>query len=271
MSAPKIDVAIPARKSAATIGEAVQSVLAQSFSNWRLTVYENTALDNTAEIVRAFGDDRIFVQTSTEDLPLVENWRRGFQNVEGDFFQLLCADDKLHPRCFELKMLAAQQPQNADIAVFSSNRRTVSAGGRPLFTQGYSNRGGRYTRAQVLRQSALRGNPLGAPPDLLFRADALRGFEFDKRVCPFMADVDMWEHALRHGDLFHLTQNLSDFRVHMSSVSGSRFWQNTAEALRFYNLRVRPHLSDAPVLSRAAPAFLLARAFARHAVYLCNR
>ena len=270
-AAPQIVVAIPARAAAATIGEAVQSVLAQSFSNWRLAVYENAAVDNTAEIVRAFADPRVVVKTSPAALSFRDNWQRCLQDLDGDFFQLLCADDKLHPHCFEQKLRLAQQPQNADIAVFSSNRRLLSAGGGALFEQGFAKRGGRHPRARVLRQAAWRGNPVGDPSVMLFRAAALRDFEFDKAVCPFMADADMWDFALQRGDLLHLPRALSDFRVHLAANSGSRFWQNTATALRFYRRRVRPHLQGGAFLRRAAPALLTTRAVARHLVYLCNR
>ena len=122
-----IFVAIPVYNGAPYIGQAIQSLISQSYPHWRLTVYDNASTDATREVVQSFSDDRITLAVIDKTVAVWDNWNRCLSEVKGDFFQLLCADDALHPSCFEKKIMLAEKPENAAITIFSSNRNLMSA------------------------------------------------------------------------------------------------------------------------------------------------
>ena len=98
-----IFVAIPVYNGAPYIGQAIQSLISQSYPHWRLTVYDNASTDATREVVQSFSDDRITLAVIDKTVAVWDNWNRCLSEVKSDFFQLLCADDALHPSCFEKK------------------------------------------------------------------------------------------------------------------------------------------------------------------------
>ena len=55
----RIGVVVPAYNAARWIGEAIASVLAQTYRDWRLVVVDDGSTDGTADVVVGFADERI--------------------------------------------------------------------------------------------------------------------------------------------------------------------------------------------------------------------
>ena len=265
-AAPLVTIAIPAKNNAATIGETIESLLAQTHRNWELAVYDNASDDGTREVVRAFGDARIRVHEHGGALTMAENWQRCLSRIDGEFFQLLCADDTLHSKCLEEKIRAAGKPENAGCVLFTSNRMLMNLSGRALFSLGFSRRARRATHADVLRGVVSKTNPIGDPATVLLRASAVR-----KETRPFsgrlVVDIDFWLRMLAHGDLCHLPETLSSFRL--GGVTGAQLGANFREYFRFYRNTVKPHLHGiGRVRYYCGYGLATARFLLRQAVYL---
>src|ERR1044072_2203629 len=56
---PLVSVVMPAYNAERFIGEAIESVLRQSYSNWELLVFDDESIDHTAEVVQNIQDSRI--------------------------------------------------------------------------------------------------------------------------------------------------------------------------------------------------------------------
>jgi len=97
--APLVDVNLFVRNGESTIGAAIESVLAQTWRNWTLTVLDNASTDATAAIVGSYmrEDARIRLRRSRVDLGLTENCARAFAQGEADFVMPKTADDVLAP------------------------------------------------------------------------------------------------------------------------------------------------------------------------------
>ena len=55
-----VSIIMPSWNTARFIGESIQSVLAQTYTNWELLIVDDCSTDNTDEIVQPFlSDDRI--------------------------------------------------------------------------------------------------------------------------------------------------------------------------------------------------------------------
>ena len=55
----KLTVGIPTYNRSGLLREAIESVLAQTFTDFRLIVSDNASDDDTPEVVRSFDDERI--------------------------------------------------------------------------------------------------------------------------------------------------------------------------------------------------------------------
>ncbi|HMZ48161.1 MAG TPA: glycosyltransferase, partial [Flavobacteriales bacterium] len=58
---PLISIILPARNAAPYLRECIDSVLAQTWSNWELLIVDNASTDGTHAIATSYSDPRISV------------------------------------------------------------------------------------------------------------------------------------------------------------------------------------------------------------------
>ena len=93
----KVTVGIPTFNRAGWLRESIESVLAQTFADFRLIVSDNASDDDTPEVVRSFDDERIHYVRSERNVGPVGNSRRLISLTETEFLVLLPDDDVLYP------------------------------------------------------------------------------------------------------------------------------------------------------------------------------
>lgn len=59
MTTPTISVVMPAYNHESYVGEALESVLNQSFTDFELVIIDDGSTDNTAQVIKSYDDDRI--------------------------------------------------------------------------------------------------------------------------------------------------------------------------------------------------------------------
>jgi len=127
---PKISVAIPVYKSA-FLKQAIDSVLAQTFSDWELVIVNDASPEPVAQIVSEYTDPRIrycINETNIGSEDPAANWNRCLELATGEFFCLLCDDDLYEPSFLEeMSALAVRYPE---VAVFRSRAKIIDEHGR---------------------------------------------------------------------------------------------------------------------------------------------
>jgi glycosyltransferase involved in cell wall biosynthesis len=93
----KVTVGIPTYNRSMWLQEAIKSVLAQSYEDFRLLICDNASEDETPDVVKSFGDSRIDYQRSSRNVGMIENFNRVMTSGESDFLVVLPDDDALHP------------------------------------------------------------------------------------------------------------------------------------------------------------------------------
>jgi len=108
---PIVSFGLPVRNGAPTIGQAIESVLAQTFQDWELVISDNLSSDGTSEICASFAaqDGRIRHIPSGRDLSLHENFQAAFHHSKGTYFRWHGDDDWLDPRYAERTLAALEQ------------------------------------------------------------------------------------------------------------------------------------------------------------------
>ena len=98
-SGPTVDIGMPAYRRPQFIGEAIESVLAQTYANWLLVVSENGPGGGEVEAaVRPYtSDPRIRFVTTGLNLGPAVNWTRVLQFGTAPYFSVVQDDDKLDP------------------------------------------------------------------------------------------------------------------------------------------------------------------------------
>jgi teichuronic acid biosynthesis glycosyltransferase TuaG len=85
------------------LGEAMESVINQSYSNWELLLINDGSTDRSRMIALSFKDERIrYFEQSNKGVSSARNL--GLDNIKGDYFCFLDADDVLTPSSIESRI-----------------------------------------------------------------------------------------------------------------------------------------------------------------------
>jgi glycosyltransferase involved in cell wall biosynthesis len=99
----KVSVIIPTYNYGKYLGEAIQSVLGQTFADFELIVVDDGSTDNTREVVDSFSDPRIkYIYQENRGLSAAEN--TGIKASCGEYISILGADDMWPPENLALKV-----------------------------------------------------------------------------------------------------------------------------------------------------------------------
>ena len=129
---PSVSVIMPAYNVAPYIAEAIESVLAQTFSDFELLIVDDGSTDGTAAIARHFAerDHRIrLLQQENRGLAAARN--TALEHARASALALLDSDDLWMPRFLEAQMAVLEARPEVDIV--TGNARTLGSheDGRP--------------------------------------------------------------------------------------------------------------------------------------------
>ena len=104
---PRVSLGMPVYNGADCLQETLESILAQTFTDFELIVCDNASTDGTEDVCRAYADrdDRIRYVRHRQNLGASKNFNRTFELSVGGYFKWAAHDDPLAPtylqRCVE--------------------------------------------------------------------------------------------------------------------------------------------------------------------------
>jgi glycosyltransferase involved in cell wall biosynthesis len=220
MNKVKISVCIPVYNCEEFIGEAIDSVLKQTFTDYELIILDNQSTDRTVQIIKQYTDPRIkFFQNDT-NIGMLGNWNKILTYTNGEYIKMLPADDYLSVNCLASQSKILDNDTQKKIALVSGRKNIVDSKGKIYFNRGLTNSDMQMSGFDAINKTVRSGgNTLGEPGSVMFRKDILaKAGSFDDGIY-YVMDVNMWFKMLLHGDLYFLKEVVCSFRV--SGVSES--------------------------------------------------
>lgn len=128
---PLISVIVPVFEAESYLRQCVQSVLAQTYSNWQLILVDDGSMDNSAKICDEYAarDSRISV-LHIPNCGMSAARNKALEFVEGDYIAFLDADDMLAP-CFLSFTLNVAIENNLDVVAVDLTRKERGLSGAP--------------------------------------------------------------------------------------------------------------------------------------------
>ena len=90
---PQVSIIMNVRNGAPTLSESIESVLAQTFTDWELIVWDDCSSDESAKVVARYRDPRIRYFLSPEDTPLGKARSNAIAQANGSWLAFLDQDD----------------------------------------------------------------------------------------------------------------------------------------------------------------------------------
>jgi glycosyltransferase involved in cell wall biosynthesis len=127
---PRVSVGMPVYNAQRYLREAIESLLAQTMSDFEILLSDNASTDATADICREYAarDPRVKYHRNATNLGVVANFNRTFELSAGQYFKWAAYDD-LHAPTY-LERCAAVLDREPGVAVSHSLTRSIDEDGR---------------------------------------------------------------------------------------------------------------------------------------------
>ena len=123
---PSFSVVMPAYNAERFVGEAIESVLAQSMPSWELLVVDDCSKDRTMEVCRSYRDPRIRAFLSPQNLNAAGARNLALERARGEFVAFLDSDDVAVPDRLERQHKALLADQ--ELGFLGSQVRLINEG-----------------------------------------------------------------------------------------------------------------------------------------------
>lgn len=201
---PKVSVLMPVYNGEKYIKQAIDSILAQSFSDFELLVIDDGSTDRSAEIVSSYRDERIRYVANATNLGLAGARNRAIEAARGEYLAWLDCDDISLPRRLEKQ-----------VRILDSDPRIGVCGTWVETIDGIKANVWRYpTDSQFLRARMLFDDPF-ATSSIMMRAVCVRDQELRFNLNhPPAEDYELWERVSRDWALTNIPEVLTQYRIH---------------------------------------------------------
>ena len=182
MKTPSVSVLMTAYNREKYIAEAIESVLAQTYTDFELIIVDDCSKDRTVEIARRYTTDpRVRVYVNEKNLGDYPNRNRAAELALGRYLKYVDADDVIYPHGLEVMVRGMERWPEAAFGICQPDNRIDL---RPYPLQ--------LSPAEAYRWHFLKGGLFGnAPLSAIIRAESFRavgGFTGKRHV----GDTEMW-------------------------------------------------------------------------------
>jgi len=101
---PTVSVVIPAYNRAHLVGQAIRSVLDQTYQDFEIIVVDDASTDNTEEVVKGFSDSRIRYLRHEQNYGAPWARNSGAEAARGEHLAFLDSDDVWYPQLLERQL-----------------------------------------------------------------------------------------------------------------------------------------------------------------------
>ena len=212
---PRVTVLISTYNDERFLAAAIDSVLAQTYSDFEIVVVNDASTDRSGEIAAGYRDPRVRVIENSSNLGTGPSLNRGLAVIRSEYVAKLDADDICFPQ--RLARQVAFLDTHPDVAAVGSQATVIDARRRRVrrLESWYE------TTEWGMRWRRIFQNPLIHSAAMFRRAivwDVLGGYEERYR---FGEDFDLWDRLGRQYTICNLPDRLIGRRVYPGSLSAA--------------------------------------------------
>jgi glycosyltransferase involved in cell wall biosynthesis len=251
---PVVCLGLPLYNQTQHLPEALNSLLAQTYRNFKLIVCDDSTEPGSGEIVKSFAvrDQRIIYYKNENRKGLVDNWRNCFDLAgNADYFAWVSDHDVWHPKWLESLIHILNTRANV-LLVYPKTAKIDEHGNRlnKKSKSNFSSLG--LSETQRVQTLCKRAKGFGNMVYGLFRVEALRRAGVFRRV--IWPDVILLLELSLQGDIHHVDEELwyrritASFRIERqkNSLFARKPWYITLPwpivnaSVLFWNTAIRP-------------------------------
>jgi glycosyltransferase involved in cell wall biosynthesis len=269
----KVNIGMPIYNEQDNIHQAIESVLNQKYTDWKLIICDNCSEDNTLQICQEYAlkDSRIIIVSNKDNIGAAENFKKVFELSNSEYFVWISGHDIWHPMFIEECVRSLDD--NPSVVLCHTKSKWIDQEGTEIDTigrgietrgldiisrfhivlwgMGYASAIYGLIRSSTLSQTKLGSKVVGTDHILLSELSLLGDITYIDQPLHYVRKIDdfgNWESYIKK--IFN--QDLSDFSA------TELFWNMICEYLKIINRHVEEH-ETRYVLSSSTVSCLLTK------------
>jgi glycosyltransferase involved in cell wall biosynthesis len=191
--------------------EALDSILNQTFTDFKLLVLNDNSIDTTLDILQAYQkkDHRVEIINKTKNEGPANLRNEGIEKSETEFIALMDADDIALPTRFEKQLAIFKKHPNVGVCgtwftFFGDKQKLIKHKVEP-----------EALKVQFLSSCGI-GNPTA-----MFRKSAIKDYKFEHQFVP-AEDYGLWSQVIQITDFYNIPESLLHYRWHPNNISQTK-------------------------------------------------
>lgn len=208
---PIVSIVLPCYNGADMLGDAIESVINQTFKDWELIIVNDCSTDNTLSVAEKYAavDSRIKVYSNPINSKLPTSLNNGFSYASGKYLTWTSDDNLLHPEMLEV--MSEYLDNHPTIGFVAADQLVSDFNGNILET---------VIVPDDLQKMILLNDYVKAC--FMYRksvADIIGEYRTDLFL---VEDYEYWIRMSFHTKFAHIPQVLYTYRVHSKSLTATR-------------------------------------------------
>ena len=126
---PKVSVLMPVFNGMPYLGEAIDSILNQTFTNFEFIIVDDCSTDDTVKFIESYQDPRIRLFHNQKNLGQTSTLNEGLKCVKAPFVARIDADDVSYPDRLE-KQVRFLEESGQEMVLVGSDMEVIDAEGK---------------------------------------------------------------------------------------------------------------------------------------------
>lgn len=223
MKNPKVSVLMPAYNAEKYIGEAIDSILNQSFKDFEFIIIDDCSLDKTWKIIKKYQrkDKRIVALKNTNNLKICQTLNRGIKEAKGKYIVRMDADDWSFPD--RIKKQFEYMDHNKKVAISGGSMIICNSNLKAYARRSYP------SEDMQLRKIIFRFSPF-SHPTVIFKTDIAK--KIGGYGTLYAEDIEFYLNMRKYGKFGNLDDDLIKYREVATSMTREKLKITEINTLR---------------------------------------
>lgn len=208
---PFVSVIMPVYNAKKYVGEAIESILDQTYKNFECIIVDDASTDETPTILESYRkkDARITVVRNERNKGVTKSLNNALRFARGKYIARMDADDWSYPERLQLQVNLMER--QSDVVVSGSFIEVCDSNLQIKYLRKYQ------LNDTNIRKHVFRYSPF-AHPATIWRADVFKKEKYDERIATCQ-DYELYFRVGKYGKFMNIGRPLLKLRIHDSSVS----------------------------------------------------
>ncbi len=206
---PLVSFVIPNHNEERYIAAALESILAQTYTNFECIVVDDGSSDKSPEILKEYAarDSRIKILTNEKNLRICKTLNRGIEAARGKYIVRMDGDDICYPTRLERQVQFMEDPQNKNVGVCGSYVDIIDKNGDVIGAKQFP------TADLEIRKAFWFRNPLQHSTTII-RKECFDTFGMYDDNFVYVEDLELWMRFGQKFELRNIPERLVQYRLH---------------------------------------------------------